>query len=309
MNRPRESVRGMTILELMVAMSLTVLVVAALLMVFKWQNRQWLDRQDEAEARLTLQGVKMHLSRLLRSTGGDLPAPIGGIVMRPRNGDSIDLVINYSGREAGVAVVAYNGPSDQNALFLELDSTTGFSTTGHAAVQIEIARNSSSNCSSTANVASGTWKDSIVVLPVDSILSSPPRLKLDLTALMASSGLVDNHCVKSVAVTAAQTVYNLDTIRFAKVSDTLYQKVSRQGWFPLAGRIQSIAFSYLQPGGTWSTDSIPTNRNLEIDAVRATFSIMPETVPGGSAAAVQQYSSNVDISLRNAERLSNARKP
>ena len=289
-------------------MSLTVLVVASLLMVFDWQNRQWLDRQDEAEARLTLQGVKMHLSRLLRSTGGDLPAPLGGIVMRPRFSDSMDMVINYSGQEAVAAAVAYNGATDKNVLFLQLDSTNGFSATGYAALQIEIARNAD-NCSSAGNIGVGTWKDSLVVLPVDSIMASPPRLRLNLVSLMASSGLAGDGCVKSVAVTAAQTVYSLDTVRFAKVGDTLYQNVSRQGWFPLAGRIDTISFSFLQPGGLWSTDSVATNANLEIDAVRVNFTIVPEAAAGRAATAIQQYASDVDISLRNASRLSNARKP
>jgi hypothetical protein len=298
----------MSILELLVAMSLTVLVVASLLMVFNWQNRQWLDRQDEAEARLTLQGVKMHLSRLLRSTGGDLPAPLGGIVMHPRYSDSMDLVVNGSGHEAAAAAVAYNGATDKNVMFLQLDSTNGFDTTGYAALQIEIARNAD-NCSSAGNIAVGTWKDTLVVLPVDFILASPPRLRLNLTSLMASSGLTNNGCVRSVAVTAAQTVYSLDTVRFAKVGDTLYQNVSRQGWFPLAGRIDTISFSYLQPGGTWSTDSVATNANLEIDAVRVTFSIVTEAAAGRASTAIQQYASNVDVSLRNASRLSNTRIP
>ena len=298
----------MSILELLIAMSLTVLVVSALLMVFNWQDRQWLDRQDEADARLTLQGVKVHLSRLLRSTGGGLPAPFGGIVMHPKNTDSMDIVVNHTGREAVAAGVGYNGPTDQNTMYLQLDSTTGFSTTGYAALQIEIARNGS-NCAPPGDIAVGTWTDSLVVVPVDSILDSPPRLKLDLTSLMASSGLAGNGCAKSVAVTDAQTVYSLDTIRFAKVADTLYQNVSRQGWFPLAGRIDTISFAYLQPGGTWSTDSVATNVNMEIDAVRVAFTIVPEAAAGRATTAIQQYSSSIDISLRNASRLSNARKP
>lgn len=289
-------------------MALTGLIVGVLVMVFHWQDRQWLDRQDEADARLTLQGVKIHLSRLLRSTGGELPSPIGGIVMHPKRADSIDLVINFTGREAATATVAYNGPSDRNVLYLQVDSTTGFSLTSYVAVQIEIDRNASI-CPSGGDVAVGTWKDSLVVLPVDSILASPPRLKLNLGSLMASSGLASNGCTRSVAVTANQTVYNLDTIRFAKVGDTLFQKVSRQEWFPLAGRIDTLAFTFLQPGGTWSTDSIPTNTNLEIDAVRANFTIVPEVQPGPGAKAVEKYSSSVEISLRNADRLTNARKP
>ena len=298
----------MTILELLVAMSLTVLVVASVLMVFNWQNRQWLDRQDEAEARLTLQGVKIYLSRLLRSTGGHLPSPLGGIVMHPQFSDSMDLVLNRTGQEASVAAVAYNGPTDKNALYVLLDSTDGFSATGYAALQIEIARNMD-NCFPTGNIGVGTWKDSIVVLPVDSITATPPRIRLNLASLLASPGLASNGCVNSVAVTAAQTVYNLDTIRFAKVGDTLYQSANRQGGFPLAGRIDTISFSYLQPGGIWSTDSVSGNVGLTIGAVRVNFSLVPEAAAGRAATAIQQYASSVDISLRNASRLCNARKP
>jgi Tfp pilus assembly protein PilW len=299
---------GFSILELLVAMALTGLVVTSIVMVFDWQDRHWLDREDEAEARLTLQGVKTHLSRLLRSTGGALPSPFGGIVMHPKYGDSIDLVINRTGEEATTTAIAYNGPSSKNYLYLPVDSTTGFSTTGYAALQVEIARNAN-NCSPAGILSVGSWKDSLVILPIDSIIASPPQIRLNMVAFMASSGLANDNCAKSVAVTSAQTVYSLDTIRFAKVGDTLYQDVSRQGWFPLAGRIDTISFSYLQPGGSWSTDSVATNTTLEIDAVRVWFTIVPEAAAGRAASAIQQYASSVDISLRNASRLSNTRLP
>lgn len=230
--------RGLTLLELLVAMVLFVIVASLVMMVFSNQNRSFKTESDKAEVALMAKGTLDELTHAVRMTGGNLPDSTVGMTVWGTSQVRATFAMND---RAGIDTLTGSYfDAAKNELRVGIRDASRFSHQGYAMIPLAIS-------------PSTITKNQIVPI-VDRMTSMcGDSIVLDVSALSAVA----------IATTANSPVYNVDFVTYRKQNDTLYQQRNGQKEQVFATGIDALRFQYWHPIDGWQdslSGTAPANR-------------------------------------------------
>lgn len=238
--------RGLTLIELLVAVVLFTIVASLTMMVFSNQDRSFRTESDKAEVALMARGSLDELARAVRMTGSGLPEEAAGVRV---SGGRLTFVMNESGGADEMADFDY----DPTALLLGVGvkEASGFSHMGYARVTLTIA---------------SAAVPSVRVLPIVKRFAHAggcgDSLVLDASVLHPPSG------PNAVAVEANTVVYNVDSLSYWKQGDSLMVQRNRLNPSVYARGLDDLTWSFWNTTAGWQTSLAGLGADKHIDKIR-----------------------------------------
>lgn len=252
--------RGLTLIEILVALSLFTVVGGGVMYVLTVQNRAWNTTSDEATMNLTAKATLDELARSFRMTGSGLPDMSGGMQVHGAGEEKVVLVMNESGGDD--TILGWTWDMDSMRLRLSVHDASRFEYLGYARLALQVPAPG-------LHAASGTTTRLFTLGVVDrttEATSCGDSVILDLRPLQEAPVGWDQ--VGDITPLLNGTVQNVDSISFRKSRDTLFVRRNIQGETPYATGIDSLRFWYHHPVDGWKdslSSSFPSNT---IDKVR-----------------------------------------
>lgn len=219
--------RGITLIELLVAMVLFVIVATLAMMVFSNQNRSFKMEAERAEAALMVKGTLDELTRAVRMTGGSLPEESAGIQVWNSTAESTTFVINERGGQDTVTGFVYDSAAKR--IHLKISDASRFSDSGFVVIPLIVAPSATSQAYTAPILQrmTGLCGDSLV---------------LDATPLAPVGPITSN---------SNTLIYNLDSLTFRKRNDTLFVRRNRKAHTAFAVGVDTLRFRYWHPEAGW----------------------------------------------------------
>lgn len=242
--------RGVTLIEILVALSVFMVVGGGVMYVLAAQNRSWKLSSDVAEMNLSARLVLDELTRSFRMTGSGLPDSVGGLKVYGDGPEKVVLVMNESAKQDTVTGSSRN--IGAGTLSLRVNDVSRFPVKGYVRVDLKVpgpGAHSWTGLSYKTFVlevkdranGNGVCHD-YLILDVSPLQSAPNGWNLPGDIEHMTNGLVQN----------------IDSIRYWKSNDTLYVKRNAQDATPLAFGVDSLRFWYHHPNDGW-LDSLSPN--------------------------------------------------
>lgn len=289
--------RGVTLIEILVALSLFVLVGSGAMYVLSAQNRNWKLASDKAEMNMVAKSALDELSRSFRMVGGGLPDFVGGMVVQGSGEERVTLVLNESGGDDTILGRYW----DRNAkrLRIAVRDATRFGYMGYARIDLLVPAPGQ-------HAASGVTTRSFtlgVVDRTDAHGSCGDSLILDTSPLQAAP----NHWTDPGDITALVNgiVRNVDSLSYRKSRDTLYVKRNIQAETIFATGIDSLRFWYHHPVMGWRDSLSPVSPANTVNKIRIRIVLRTSRVDKKLLAQIpssrgyQFWRMETDLALRN----------
>ena len=238
--------RGLTLIELLVAVILFTIVASLTMMVFSNQDRSFRMESDKAEVALMARGSLDELSRAVRMTGSGLPEGTAGVRV---SGGRLTFVMN----ERGWADIVRNSVYDETGKLLQvgIDSAALFSHQGYARLLLTVTSSPKAN---------------VYVLPIVKRLSRASgcghSLILDVSSLNPPPG------AGAVAATPTTPIYNVDSLSYWKEGDSLMVQRNRLNPSVYARGLDILTWSYWNATAGWQTSLAGLGADKHIDMIR-----------------------------------------
>jgi prepilin-type N-terminal cleavage/methylation domain-containing protein len=222
--------RGITLLELLVAMVLFAIVASLAMMVFTNQNRSFQMESERAEAALMAKGTLEELTHAVRMTGSNLPDSTAGIQVWDSVAQSTTFVMN---EQAGIDTIkAFVYDPATRRLGVGISNAKRFSNLGFVLIPLTISPSTLARNYTIPIVERRTS------LCGDSLI-------LDASPLLPPLG-------NSVTTTTNSPLYNVDSLTYWKRNDTLFVRRNRQPTSTaFAVGVDTLKFQYWHPEVGW----------------------------------------------------------
>lgn len=252
--------RGVTLIELLVALVILGAVVGMAMTIFRSQHQNWKTGSDKIEVGIMAKGALDEIGSAIRMTGQVLPRGKAGIQLAVSPAVGASFVLNRARWVDTTAGFVYD-PAGK-ILRIAVDSAGKFSDQGYALLSITTPPQGVNGLPAQA----AYYTLPIAARVVHSGGCASDSLVLDATQLASlpngwlSAGNID--------VAASTLVYNVDTVSYAKSGDTLYVRMNRGVATPYAIGIDSLKLQYHHPSAGWSdglSSAAPANA---VDLVR-----------------------------------------
>jgi len=243
--------RGVTLIELLVALSLFVLVGSGAMYVLSAQNRNWKLSSDQSEMNMTAKSTLDELSRSFRMVGSGLPDYAGGMVVTGSGEEKVTLVMNESGDDDTVLGSYWDIAGKK--LRIAVHDATRFGYLGYATLSLKVPP-SGQHVSGGASVTTQSFTLGIVDR-TDTQGSCGDSVILDLSPLQNAPNSWT--VAGDISTLINGTIQNVDSISYRKSLDTLYVKRNIQSETIFATGIDSLRFWYNHPVAGWQ-DSLST---------------------------------------------------
>jgi len=242
--------RGVTLIEILVALSVFMVVGGGLMYVLAAQNRSWKLSSDVAEMNLSARLVLDELTRSFRMTGSGLPDSVGGLKVYGSGEEKVVIVMNESGQQD--TVLGWSRNIGAKTISLRVKDVSRFPVKGYVRVDLQVPapgahfwtgvswKTFALEVKDRAN-GNGVCHDSLI-LDASRLQGAPNGWNIngDITPMV--NGMVQN----------------IDSIRYWKSDDTLYVKRNAQDSTPFAFDVDSLRFWYQHPSDGW-LDSLSPN--------------------------------------------------
>jgi prepilin-type N-terminal cleavage/methylation domain-containing protein len=221
--------RGISLIELLVAMVLFAIVASLAMMVFANQNRSFKMESERAEAALMAKGTLDELTHAVRMTGSNLPDSTGGIRIWNSLAESTTFVMNELGGQDTLTGYMYD--TTTKLLHLKITDAKRFSDLGFVLIPLTVP-------------PSPISKNYTVPIQKRMTSGCGDSLILDATPLAA---------VGAITTTANTPIYNIDFVTYQKRNDTLFIHRNRQRSTAFAVGIDTLEFLYWHPEVGWKS--------------------------------------------------------
>lgn len=226
--------RGITLIELLVAMVLFAIVASLAMMVFSNQSRSFQMESERAEAALMAKGTLDELTHAVRMTGSSLPDATAGVKIWSSTAESTTFVMN---EHAGIdTLTGYMYDTTSKYLHLKISDAKRFADSGFALIMLTVPPSVTPN---NYTVPIRTRKTSLCG---DSLI-------LDATSLSP---------VGPITTTTAIEIHNLDSVTYWKRNDTLFIQRNRQPSTPFAIGVDTLQFQYWHRTAGWQPTLVTT---------------------------------------------------
>lgn len=289
--------RGVTLVEVLVALSIFVLVGSGAMYVLSTQNRNWKLSSDKSEMNMTAKSALDELSRSFRLVGGGLPDYQGGMAVFGSGEERVTLVLNESG---GVdTVLGYTWDIAAKRLRVAVRDASRFGYKGYARIDLKVPPQ---GLHSGSGLSTRSF-DLGIVDRTDASGSCGDSIVLDVTSLQnAPNGW---NAAGDIAGIVNGTVYNLDSITYRKSRDTLYLKRNLQAETVFATGIDTLRFWYNHPVDGWRDSLSSTYPANSVNKVRIRLVLRTSRVDqkllalDPSSRGYQFWRMETDLALRN----------
>jgi prepilin-type N-terminal cleavage/methylation domain-containing protein len=220
--------RGISLIELLVAMVLFAIVASLAMMVFANQNRSFKMESERAEAALMAKGTLDELTHAVRMTGSNLPDSTGGIrIWRNGVAESTTFVMYELGGQD--TLTGYTYDTITKLLHLKITDSKRFSDQGFVLIPLTVP-------------PSPISKNYTVPIQTRMTSKCGDSLILNATPLAA---------VGSITTNPNTQIYNIDFVTYLKRNDTLFVHRNRQRSTAFAVGIDTLEFLYWHPEVGW----------------------------------------------------------
>jgi prepilin-type N-terminal cleavage/methylation domain-containing protein len=289
--------RGVTLIEILVALSLFVLVGSGAMYVLSAQNRNWKLASDQSDMNMTAKSVLDELSRSFRMVGSGLPDYAGGMVVYGSGAERVTLVMNESGADDTVLGSYWDRTAKR--LRIAVHDATRFEYLGYARIDLRVPPPG-------LHAASGLSTQSFslgIVDRTDAQGSCGDSLILDTSPLQNAPNYWTN--AGDIAPLVNGTVQNIDSVTYRKSFDTLYVKRNIQAETIFATGLDSLRFWYNHPTAGWQDSLSPVYPANTVNKVRVRIVLRTSKVDSKLLAQVpssrgyQFWRMETDQALRN----------
>jgi prepilin-type N-terminal cleavage/methylation domain-containing protein len=289
--------RGVTLIEILVALSLFVLVGSGAMYVLSAQNRNWKLASDQSDMNMTAKSVLDELSRSFRMVGSGLPDYAGGMVVHGSGEERVTLVMNESGADDTVLGCYWDRAAKR--LRIAVHDATRFEYLGYARIDLRVPAPG-------LHAASGLSTQSFslgIVDRTDAQGSCGDSLILDTSPLQNAPIYWTN--AGDIAPLVNGTVQNIDSVTYRKSFDSLYVKRNIQSETIFATGLDSLRFWYNHPTAGWQDSLSPVYPANTVNKVRVRIVLRTSKVDSKLLAQVpssrgyQFWRMETDLALRN----------
>ncbi|MCB9495475.1 MAG: type II secretion system protein [Fibrobacteria bacterium] len=236
--------RAFTLIEILIALVIMGIVTTMAMTMFRFQNTNWKNGSDRAEASLMARGVLDDLARSVRMTGGWLPERTAGLKVWGGGEEQVTFVVNGSGWIDTAGGGTFE--PDRKRLRIAVDSAGMFSQEGYALLSVKVPMGGAV----APAIGSITRMVRLGILErVGSSSGCGDSLVLDASTLVDPPFSWD--WPQAVLVPAGTLVYNLDSVTWRKSHDTLWTQWNRQPPSVYALGIDTLSLSYFHPVTGW----------------------------------------------------------
>lgn len=252
--------RGVTLVEILVALTLFMIVGGGVMYVLQSQNRAWKLSSDRANMNLTAKATLDELVRSIRMAGSGLPDFTGGFKVYGSGEEKFVIVMNEDGGQDQILGWNWNIPN--RTLTLTVKDASNFAYRGYASLALAVpAPGSNAAAGVTTKTftlgildranASGACSETIV-LDVSPLQSAPNNWNLpgDITAI--TNGIVQN----------------VDSLTYFKSHDSLFVRRNIQDSILFATGIDTMRLWYRHPEDGWKDSLSSVFPANVIDKVR-----------------------------------------
>lgn len=253
--------RGVTLIEILVALSVFMVVGGGVMYVLAAQNRSWKLSSDVAEMNLAARLVLDELTRSFRMTGSGLPDFVGGLKVYGSGEEKVVIVMNESGQQDEILGWSRDIPSA--TLSLRVTDVARFPVKGYVRVDLLVPAPGAPFWNGVS------WKTFVLEVKdrADGNGTCYDSLILDASPLQNAPNLwVRNGDITPMS--PGGLVQNIDSIRYWKSNDTIYVKRNAQDATPFAFGIDSLRFWYEHPSDGWLDALSPNYPANSVDKVR-----------------------------------------
>jgi prepilin-type N-terminal cleavage/methylation domain-containing protein len=289
--------RGVTLIEILVALSLFVLVGSGAMYVMSAQNRNWKLASDKSEMNMMAKSSLDELGRSFRMVGSGLPDSAGGMKVYGAGEERVTLVMNESGGDDTVLGSYWDRTAKR--LRIAVHDASRFGYQGYARIDLQVP-------SPGLHAASGVTVQSFtlgVADRTDALGSCGDSVILDTSPLQNAPNSWTN--AGDVAPLLNGIVRNIDSLSYRKSQDTLYMKRNIQGETIFATGIDSLRFWYNHPTAGWQDSLSSTSPANAVNKVRIRIVLRTRKVDRKLLAQVpssrgfQFWRMETDLALRN----------
>lgn len=225
--------RGISLIELLVAMVLFAIVASLAMMVFSNQNRSFKMESERAEASLMAKGTLDELTHAVRMTGSNLPDGTAGIKIWSSTTESTTFVMNSPMNDLGGldTLSGFKYDTITRFLHLKISDAKRFADSGFVLIPLTVP-------------PSPTAKNYTVPIRTRMTSLCGDSLILDATPLLA---------VGPITTTTGIEIRNLDSVTYWKRNDTLFIRRNRQPSTPFAIGVDTLQFQYWHRTAGWQS--------------------------------------------------------
>jgi prepilin-type N-terminal cleavage/methylation domain-containing protein len=289
--------RGVTLIEILVALSLFVLVGSGAMYVLSVQNRNWKLATDKSEMNMMAKSILDELARNFRMAGGGLPDFAGGMAVYGAGEEKVTLVMNESGGDDTILGSYWNRPAKR--LRIAVRDASRFGHLGYARIDLQVPAPGQ-------HAASGVTTRSFnlgVVDRTDAQGGCGDSLILDTSPLQDPP----NNWTNAGDITAFVNgiVRNIDSLTYRKSKDTLYVKRNLQTETIFATGIDSLRFWYHHPAMGWRDSLSPVTPSNTVNKVRIRVVLRSNAIDqkllaqDPSTRGYQFWRMETDLAMRN----------
>lgn len=252
--------RGVTLVEILVALSVFMVVGGGVMYVLGVQNKAWNTSADEATMNLTAKATLDELSRGFRKAGSGLPDLSGGMKVYGSGDERVVLVMNEAGGQD--TVLGWTWEMDTKRLRIAVHDASRMEYLGYARLALLVP---APGFHSGSGVAAKNFTLGVVDR-TNAKSACGDSVILDVSQLMDLPNGWDE--AGDIVPLLNGLVQNIDSITFRKANDTLYVRRNIQDSTAFATGVDSLSFWYRHPVDGWRdslSGSFPSNT---IDKVR-----------------------------------------
>ncbi|MCB9497602.1 MAG: prepilin-type N-terminal cleavage/methylation domain-containing protein [Fibrobacteria bacterium] len=235
--------RGLTIVEILVALAIFMVVGSGAMYVLSAQNRDWKISNDAATMNLTAKALLDELTRGFRMAGSGLPDYAGGMKVFGDGEERVVVVMNEDGWLD--TIQGWSWDIATATLKLAVNDASRFAYLGYARVDLRVPAPGSHS-------GSGVSPRSFTLGVVDRTRGSGScgdSLVLDVSTLQAAPNSWDQ--AGDIVPLIHGLAQNVDSISYRKSKDTLYLKRNIQPETVFATGLDSLRFWYHHPSTGW----------------------------------------------------------
>lgn len=289
--------RGVTLIEILVALSVFMVVGSGAMYVLAAQNRSWKLSSDVAQMNMTARLTLDELTRSFRMTGSGLPDSVGGMKVYGAGNEKVVIVMNEDG--ALDTVDGWSKDHTAKTISLRVSDVSRFPLKGYVRVDLRVPDPGK-------HFWDGRSYKTFALAVKDRVNehgACNDSLILDAKPLYEAPYSWDNP--NDISALTDGLVQNIDSITYWKSNDTLFVRRNSQDSTPFAFDVDSLRFWYNHPNDGWLDSLSPNFPANSVNKVRVRIvfrthrvdSKMLSKVP--SSRGYQFCRMETDLALKN----------
>lgn len=252
--------RGVTLIEILVAMALFMVIGGGVMYVLQSQNRSWKLSSDRATMNLTAKATLDEMVRSIRMAGSGLPDFSGGLKVFGSGEEKVVIVMNEGGGQDQVGTSTWDIAN--RTLSVQVNNASLFSHQGYASLTLWVPAPGS-------HAAAGVSLQTFTLGVVDRARANGACSEIVVLDVSRLQGPPYNwNLPGDIEAFSGSLMQNVDSLTYFKSHDTLFVKRNIQDSTLFATGIDTMRLWYHHPEDGWKDSLSPVSPVDVIDKVR-----------------------------------------